>query len=93
MICQKRTGGNTAVKAPDLKSLPPTSDSFYYHMLRAHIQAVIWLSTMDQHPPQLDLSHYGWEIDPSEAVFIPKISTDGIPMAPEYIQQRQIAVN
>ena len=76
---------DAAVKAPELKTLPPTSDSFSYHVLRAQIQVIIWLSTIDPHPPQLNPLQYGWEIDPSGMFLILKISTDGTPMAPEYI--------
>ena len=42
-VWEKKTSGYTIVKAPDLKSLPPTTDSFFYHVLRVHIQAIIWL--------------------------------------------------
>ena len=84
-VWQKRTGVNTIVSASELKSLPPTSDSFHYHMLRAHIQTIIWLSIMELHPPHLDPFLYGWEIDPSGTFLIPKISTDGVSMAPDDI--------
>ena len=84
-VWKKKTSVDTIVKAPDLKSLPPTTDSFFYHVLRAHIQAMIWLSAMQPHPPQLDLKEYGWEVEASGTFLIPTVSTNGIPMAPDNI--------
>ena len=83
-VWHKKTSNDTVVKAPELQSLPPTSDSFQYHMLRAHAQAIVWMSTMDAHPPYFDPLHFGWEVDSSRTFLLPKISTQGVQMAPEY---------
>ena len=81
----KRTSIDAIVKAPELKTLPPTSDTFHYHVLRAHIQAMIWASTMSPNPPNLNPLLFVWEMDPSETFLIPKISTGGAPMVPDFI--------
>ena len=57
----------------------------FFYMLRAHAQAIVWMSAMDSHPPQLDPVDFGWEADPSRTFLLPKISKDGVPMAPEFI--------
>ena len=46
-------------KAPKLKSLPPTKAAFELHVLRAHVQTVIWKSANDSRPPELEPTKYG----------------------------------
>ena len=47
--------------APQLKYLPPTSESFELNVKRAHFQCAVWYETMDPHPPKLDPTYFGWE--------------------------------
>jgi hypothetical protein len=46
-------------KAPELKSLPPTTEAFEQNVQRAHIQTTIWKSANESDPPQLDPAEYG----------------------------------
>jgi len=57
--------------APDLKSLPPTSDAFQEHVKRAHYQAAIWRASLDPNPPTIDPSQYGWSRDQTSNMLVP----------------------
>ena len=47
--------------APNLCSLPPTSEAFEQNVARAHLQFVaIWLHALDPNTPVLDPTYYGW---------------------------------
>ena len=48
-------------KAPELKSLPPTTEAFEQNVRRTHIQTAIWKSASESNPPQLDPTEYGWK--------------------------------
>lgn len=60
------------LKKPLIKSLPPTDENVLYHMLRAHIQVMIWKSANKYQPPQLDITKYGWIITNNDVM--PQIS-------------------
>ena len=49
--------------APQLKILPPTNVVFEQHVLRAHLQAAIWLASLKSSPPGFDPLAYGWSKD------------------------------
>ena len=49
--------------APDLKCLPPTTDAFAQNVYKAHLQASIWRSVLSPHPPDIDVTQYGWSKD------------------------------
>lgn len=46
--------GKLTTAPTKLSSLPPTTECFRQHVLRAHYQTLIWLSALQQHPPDLD---------------------------------------
>ena len=41
----------TPIKLP---SLPPTTESLYQQVMRAHFQSIVWYSALPQDPPPLD---------------------------------------
>ena len=46
---------NTKItSAPKLISLPPTNESFFEHVRRAHHQTAIWKGSLSPVPPQMD---------------------------------------
>ena len=45
---------STALKPPKLESLPPTTEVFHLNVMRAHFQACIWNSCLDEKPPDMD---------------------------------------
>ena len=49
-------------KAPKLKTLPPTDENLALHVLRAHLQAMIWNAVDQDGPPDVNIENYGWEI-------------------------------
>ena len=58
-------------------NLPPSSNAFYHHCLRASRQIVIWLSSLEQYmnPPSMALSGY----QPTDAPLRFKIQWTSIP--------------
>ena len=45
---------STSLKPPTLESLPPTTEVFRLNVLRAHFQACIWNSCLNERPPEMD---------------------------------------
>jgi len=43
-------------------ALPPTSANLLLHVLRAHLQVMLWKAADQQAPPDqsLDITHFGW---------------------------------
>ena len=58
-------------KAPDLQSLPPTSEAFKENVKRAHLQAIVWYSTMEAESPAINFTDYGWNKDELNKVLAP----------------------
>ena len=72
-------------KAPDLKSLSPTTESFYQHILRARFQTLIWKSATDSSPPALEPEQFGWERDDQSKSLVPVMLPSNVPLAPPEI--------
>ena len=66
-----KTGNKNVRKTPKLQSLPPTTESFFENVKRAHIQTCIWKSAMDAQPPDLDPTNFGWTKDERNKVLVP----------------------
>ena len=68
-------------KPPCLKYLPPTDQNLLLHVLRAHLQVMLWKSADKARPPDItsDITKYGWEITNNGSV-MPVTSTQ--PVAP-----------
>ena len=46
-------------RAPKLCNLPPTTEAFKLHVMRAHYQCILWKSALAADPPNLDPCQYG----------------------------------
>ena len=68
--------GKSGTKSIKLKALPPTNSAFIEHVNRAHMQVAIWKSALQDCPPDLDPTEYGWEID-HQGTLIPRIAQQG----------------
>ncbi len=65
---------------PKIMALPPTSDNLSYHVLRAHLQVMLWKAADQLAPPSesTDITNFGWEIH--EGIPVPKLSqNDPVP--------------
>ena len=60
-----KTGRKGIKKIPELKTLPPTSESFAENVKRVHLQTAIWKSAEEQSPPDLDPTLFGWTKEPT----------------------------
>jgi hypothetical protein len=65
-------------------SLPPTYSNFLQHVLRCHLQVMLWKAANQSAPPieSTDLSHFGWEL--KDNIPCPVVSRDH-PAPPELI--------
>lgn len=69
---------------PKIMSLPPTSTNLLQHVLRSHLQVMLWKAADQQAPPDesVHITQFGWEIQ--ENIPIPVIA-QGVPAPPELI--------
>ena len=77
----KTMSKHRVMSAPELKSLPPTSEGFSENVKRAHIQAAIWRSAVSSHPPEMDPVQFGWKKDASSRILIPVTTPEDVPLA------------
>lgn len=65
-------------------ALPPTSENLLLHVLRAHLQVMLWKAVNLPAPPDesADITHFGWEI--RDDIPVPVIA-QGDPAPPELI--------
>ncbi len=47
---------------PPIKAFPPTDAALDCHILRAHLQCMLWKAADQQGPPTVDVTKYGWSI-------------------------------
>ena len=68
-------------KPPLLKILPPTDANLQLHVLRAHLQVLLWKAADQRDPPEetRDIANFDWSIDGS--IITPTVST--APVAPQ----------
>ena len=68
-------------KPPPLKKLQPTDANLQLHVLRAHLQMLLWKAADQRDPPEetRDIANFGWSIDGS--TITPTVST--APVAPQ----------
>ena len=54
-------------KSPKVMALPPTSTNLLQHVLRAHLQVMLWKAADHQAPPDesANITHFGWDIQDS----------------------------
>ena len=58
-VRSKKMANKRITAAPNLKSLPPTTEAFEEHVLRVHVQSAIWLSVLEVEAPVFEHSHDG----------------------------------
>ena len=70
-------------KHPKIMSLPATEDNVKLHILRAHLQVMLWKSANFAKPPNesLDIAMFGWKL--SNDIPLPTVSSS--PPAPQEI--------
>ncbi len=53
----------TKKKSPKVMALPPTSANLLQHVLRAHLQTMLWKVADQEGPPDesTNITHFGWE--------------------------------
>ncbi|KAG1674268.1 hypothetical protein GQR58_015168 [Nymphon striatum] len=68
-------------KPPPLKKLPPTDENLQLHVLRAHLQMLLWKAADQRDPPieARNIANFGWNIEGS--TITPVVST--APVAPQ----------
>ena len=51
-------------KAPAIKNLPPTDEALEHHLMRAHLQTMIWRAADQQGPPAVsfEITNFGWKV-------------------------------
>ena len=74
----------TKKKNAKVMTLPPTSDNLLLHVLRSHLQVMLWKAVNLPAPPEesADITHFGWEI--RNEIPVPAIA-QGDPAPPELI--------
>ena len=67
-------------KPPPLKKLPPTDSKLQLHVLRAHLQIMLWKAADQRHPPfdARDIRRFGWYVTEGATV-TPSVSN--VPVA------------
>jgi hypothetical protein len=52
-------------KSPKVMALPPTSDNMLQHVLRAHLQIMLWKAAKQRSPPDesANIANFGWEFN------------------------------
>ncbi|MES9884531.1 MAG: hypothetical protein ABW185_27110 [Sedimenticola sp.] len=84
-VWASKMGKRNVAAAPDLKSLPPTSEAFVEHVCRAHLQACIWRSAVLPDPPALDPTLLGWSLDEASTLLIPVPMRPSVSTAPQNV--------
>ena len=66
---------------PPLKKLPPTYSNLQLHMLRAHLQMMLWKAAYERHTPvdAHNIRHFGWNVKDGGVVTPPMSNA---PVAP-----------
>ncbi|XP_078661436.1 uncharacterized protein LOC144905583 [Branchiostoma floridae x Branchiostoma belcheri] len=81
-VWRRRMGSKTVTKAPDLRSLPPSTEAFEENVRRAHIQTAIWKYATSYEPPALDPVQFGWERDERSRCLVPVTVQPDVTVAP-----------
>lgn len=78
--------GKSGASSVKLCSLPPTSDAFIENVHRGHLQVAVWKAALQESPPNMDPTKYGWELD-HERILQPRTVPSGTLSAPPEILQ------
>ena len=78
--------GNCKLNAPpELKSLPPTMETFSEHVKRAHLQGVKWKKSLNGKEKPLLPEDFGWRYDEKNSTYFPVALPLGCKAAPDDI--------
>ena len=69
-IWSQKMGNKKLTAAPQLKSLPPTTEAFTEHVHRAHFQAAVWRAALEADSPAFQHTH-GWTTDHTSNTSVP----------------------
>jgi len=78
----KKMGKKNITAAPELNTVPPTSEAFKENVLRAHFQVAVWKSVPEPDPPSLDPTEYGWVRDEVTKTLTPRTLPSDVTLAP-----------
>ena len=67
---------------PKLKAIPTTLEAFKENINRVHFQACIWKIALDEEPPNLDPSKFGWVKDDLAKSLCAVPLPQDVPLAP-----------
>ena len=81
----KKMGTKHITAAPELKTVPPTSETFKENVLRAHFQVAVWKSAPEPDPPSLDPKEYGWVHDEATKTLTPRTLPSDVALAPSEV--------
>jgi len=84
-VWSRKIGKKNITSAPELKSLPPTSEAFRENVKRMHIQAAIWKSCLQPDPLPFDATQYVWIGDEASKKLIPITVPSDVQLAPPEI--------
>ena len=84
-VWSTKIGRKSLTTAPELKSLPPTTEAFEMNVRRAHIQTAIWKSAGEADPPALDPTLFGWKREEVSRSLVPILLPPNVALAPSYI--------
>ena len=73
--------------APQIASLPPTSEAFELNVRRGHLQCIIWNHTMCHDPPTVDEQEYGYDRNEEEETLEPTMLPPGVDVIPPTIRK------
>ena len=75
---------NSSETHHSLPSLPPTDEAFEQNVLRAHLQLSFWLYALEEAPPAVNTSWYGFErrqMSHVKGAYYPWMVADGVQLA------------
>lgn len=83
-IWSQKMGNKKLTAAPQLKSLPPTTETFTEHVHRAHFQAAVWRAALEVDPPAFQHTH-GWTTDQTSNTLVPIPLPPNVTSAPDEV--------
>ena len=73
---------------PKLESLPPTNKALELNIMRAHLQTMIWKSSLESNAPLMEPADFGWIKDHKRKILIPAMLPQNIKAAPDNVLKR-----
>ena len=83
-VWSQKMANKKLTAAPQLRTLPPTTEAFSQHVQRAHLQAAIWRSTLEADPPIVQ-HIYGWTKEDTSNKLVPLPLPPDVTSAPDEV--------